>query len=661
MISEEQKRRICDLVSYLNRCSDEYYNTSHASLSDAQYDALFDELTALEAQTGYVLPDSPTVRVGYEPISELTKVIHEIPLLSLAKTKSTQDLADMAAEADGYLGLKMDGLTVKLTYVDGQLVEAATRGDGNIGEDITHNARTFVNVPLSLPTKQSLCVTGEAYIDIPTFERINEGIDDDNERFSTPRNLAAGSVRQLDPKICKSRHVRFMPFQVLSGMESQQQRIERLKALSRFGFDLIPHCLIPQGTSAETIGVKIKELKEIAEQKGYPIDGIVFSYNDAVYSAGLGRTAHHFKDGIAYKFSDPHFKTTLNAIQWQISRTGQLTPVAVFCPVEIDGTLVEKASLHNITFIEGLKLHINDQIMVSKRNMIIPHVEQNLSIGEDTPFAFTPPSVCPVCGQATRVQTSQNDGRLIKVLYCSNEHCPGRQIKKFTHFVSKPAMNIDGLSEQTLSRFLAKGWLHDLHDLFHLSAHRKEIATMDGFGEKSADNLITAIEAARTTHLSNLLVALNIGLIGKSSAQLIEEHFSGDARAFFSAIRNGYDLSVIDGFGSLMSAEVTKWFSDNAHADEFLRLIDLLTMIKPERQSVDPSHPLFGKTVVITGTFERFTRDELADMVKRVGGKVTGSVSKKTDYLLCGEAPGSKLTKAQALGIPVLSPNELPF
>ena len=377
-----KKERIEYLVEFLNKCSDEYYNGSAPTLSDAEYDALFDELKSLEDQTGIIYPNSPTQRAGYEVMSELKKVHHDILLLSLDKTKSEGEILKFAHTNPGYLSLKIDGLTVKLTYENGTLIEAATRGDGEIGEDITHNARYFKNVPQKINYNHRLVISGEAFIDIDTFNRINEQIDNDELKFSTPRNLAAGSVRQLDAKICARRGVSYMPFGVLEGMEEITTKSDRLQKLVEFGFVRNPNCIADQNDTLESITNKLNDLKHLAANKGIPIDGVVFYYDDIAYGQSLGKTSHHFKDGIAYKFGDPHFETTLQSIVWNISRTGQLTPIAEFTPVEIDNTNVERASLHNMTFIEELKLYPGDDILVSKRNMIIPHVEKNLTAHE---------------------------------------------------------------------------------------------------------------------------------------------------------------------------------------------------------------------------------------------------------------------------------------
>ncbi len=653
--------RIKELVEFLNICCDQYYNGDNPTLSDAQYDALFDELTLLEQETGLILANSPTQRVGYEVMSVLTKVHHDIPLLSLAKTKDVGDVYDMAKINDGYLGLKMDGLTVKITYEDGKIVSAATRGDGDEGEDITHNAKVFVNVPKSIPYGDKLVITGEAFITVADFERINESFDTDEDKYSTPRNLAAGSVRQLDSSICAARQVSFMPFNVLEGFSDINSKLERIKKLGEFGFAVLPHFTLTKDDTADSTKEKIYSLKNTAAKLGFPIDGVVFSYDDIDFSRTLGRTSHHFRDGIAFKFGDPHFDTTLRDIVWNISRTGQLTPIAEFDTVEIDNTNVERASLHNITFIENLKLCIGDKISVSKRNMIIPHVEANISAESENreKYSLEIPKICPVCKEPTAIKTTLNGDTPVRVLYCQNSDCAGRQIKKFTHFVSKAALNIDGLSEATLIKFINLGWINDLTDIFSLSEHREGIVNMEGFGEKSYNNLIEAIDNAKNTNLSNLLVAVNIPLLGKSAAKVIEDLVSGGIAEFLSLIDTNYDFSQIDGFGEIINTEIYHWFNQHKNREEFEKLISILNIKETEKKDIDRDNMFFGKTVVITGKFSALNRDDLTEKLENLGAKVTGSVSRKTDYLLCGEDAGSKKAKATDLGIQILSEEEL--
>lgn len=651
--------RIKELVVFLNKCCDEYYNKNAPSLSDAEYDSLFDELKALEEEYGFVLAESPTQRPGYEVISKLEKVTHDIPLLSLDKTKDEADIQKMAQASDGYVGLKIDGLTVKLVYERGVLSQASTRGDGEVGEDITHNAKVFVNVPVKISRNERLVVTGEAYIDIDTFDSINERIENDEDKYATPRNLASGSVRQLDSKICSERGVRFMPFSVLSGLEDIPSKTERLKVLCQFGFDSLPRKDITKDDTTQTIHDKIFELKDYATEHGLPIDGAVFTYDDAAFSQAQGRTSHHYKDGIAYKFGDPQFETVLSEITWNISRTGQLTPIAVFEPVEIDNTVVERASLHNMTFINNLKLLPKDKILVSKRNMIIPHVEKNLTASAENreEFTLSYPDVCPICGEPTKVRQTNTAQDLVETLYCENNDCAGKQVKKYAHFVSKPAMNVDGLSEATLEKFIQMGWIRSLRDLYRLEEHAPEIIEMQGFGEKSWQNLSQSLENSKTVSLANFLVALNIPLLGKNAALLLQRHVGGDVQELIEKIDSGYDFAEIDGFGEIINIEIHKWFSNPENRAEFDELLPLMQFTAPQTQEEDSEFS--GKTVVITGTFSKYTRDELTAKMQSMGAKVTGSVSKKTDYLLCGENAGSKLAKAKSLGVTVITEAEL--
>ena len=660
-MKDNSLERIHYLVPFLNKCCDEYYNGNNPSLSDAEYDALFDELLELEKQTDVVLPNSPTQRAGIGAVSQLQKVSHKIPLLSLAKTKDVKDIMEMLSKSAGYLSLKLDGLTIELDYENGALVEASTRGDGNIGEIVTHNAKVFNNIPLTIPYKERVVITGEAIIDIETFNRINDNIDNDEDKYSTPRNLASGSVRQLDSKICKERGVTFYPFSVIEGMGDIDSRFERLNVLKSFGFAKNVVNFLPQTATAEETEKIIYEMKNEAAKNGLPIDGIVFSYDSAVFSAAQGKTAHHFKDGIAYKFGDPSFETTFKSTEWNISRTGQLTPVALFDTVEIDNTNVERASLHNITFIENLKLLEGDKILVSKRNMIIPHVEKNISseVENREGYKVVYPLECPVCKAETVIKSTESDGRIIKVLYCDNPCCAGKKIKKFTHFVSKPAMNIAGLSEATLEKFVASGWIKEIADIYHLDRFKNEIVLTEGFGEKSYNNLIDSIEKSKKTKLSNLLVAMNIPLVGKGAAADISARFGGSAEELLKAIDEDFDFESIEGFGAIMNEEIKKWFADSSNSDEFIKIASYLEFESESTVAADEGGKFFGKTVVITGVFEGFSRDELTEKFKSLGAKVTGSVSKKTDFVICGENAGSKLQKARDLGVEVITAENL--
>lgn len=657
---QEKRERLNFLTAYLNKCCDEYYNHNNPSIPDSEYDELFDELLLLEKELNVFNPDSPTQRAGYEVLSALEKVEHKIPLLSLAKTKDVKDISAMLKESEGYLSLKLDGLTVQLDYVDGELKEASTRGDGLVGEIITHNARVFTNIPLRINYNEPLTVTGEAFIDIPTFESINSEIDNDEDKYSTPRNLASGSVRQLDSKICKDRGVKFYPFNVLVGMDTVALKSHRLNMLKDMGFDKNYIELLGSTDSDEDILEKILKLKRIANENGLPIDGIVFSYDNVAFAKSRGKTGHHFKDGIAFKFGDPAFETVFERINWNISRTGQLTPIAEFKTVEIDNTNVERASLHNITFIENLKLMTGDRILVSKRNMIIPHVEKNITAEETDRKEYTVcfPETCPICNRDTVVKTTNDNGREVKVLYCVNARCAGKQIKKFTHFVSKQAMSIDGLSEATLTKFTENGWIKCIEDIFSLEDLRDEIVGLEGFGVKSYENLVSAINNARNTKLSNYLVAMNIPLIGKTAAADISALFGGNFERFMNAVDERFDFSTVENFGAITNDEIYRWFDDVENREEFVSVASLLNF-QSEAVVTATEGKFYGKTVVITGTFEKYSRDELTEILKQKGAKVTSSVSKKTDFVLCGENAGSKLSKAKDLGVTVIMQEEL--
>ena len=659
MESAKKQARMEELVSYLNLCADAYYNKNEPIISDAQFDALFDELTVLEKELGVVLDNSPTKNVGYEVLSALEKVEHNIPLLSLAKTKNPADICDFLKRGNGYLGLKMDGLTVKLTYENGELVAAATRGDGNVGEVITHNAKTFVNVPKKISYKEPLEITGEAFIDIATFTEINEQIENDEDKYSTPRNLASGTVRQLDSAVCKSRGVRFFPFNVLVGFEEIKSKQTRLDKLKELGFERLFTLSVDNNDTVKSVEEKLFGLKDTANKENLPIDGVVFSFDDVDFCKAQGRTSHHFKDGIAFKFGDPGAKSILLNVEWNISRTGQLTPIAEFETVEIDNTEVSRASLHNITFVEGLKLKVGDEIYVSKRNMIIPHVEENLSLENENraDYQVDYPKECPICHSETIVKTTESSEKTVQVLYCDNKNCPGKQIKKFTHFVSKPAMNIEGLSEATLEKFISLGFLSSLADIFRLN-EREEIKELEGFGEKSFENLCASIEKAKKVSLANFLVAMNIGLLGKSAAKTISDIFGGDYDLLKKAIEDRYDFSSIDGFGEIMNEEIYKFFLNEENLWEIEQILQFLTFEITEKGEAK-ENMFTGKTVVITGTFQQYSRDELTEILQNFGAKVTGSVSKKTDFVLVGENAGSKLEKAKNLGIKIIEEKDL--
>ena len=654
--------KIKELVQTLNRHRHAYYNRNAPEISDAKYDRMYDQLKKLEEETGIVYSNSPTQTVGYPPVSELKKVPHPHPLLSLDKTKQVTDLCRFCGSHAALLMLKLDGLTVKLTYENGRLTEAATRGDGETGEEITHNIPTFENVPLTVSYKKRLVVTGEAFIRRKDFERMNETLrDQSGEPYKNTRNLAAGSVRSLDPENCKGRCVTFLPFNVLEGLdegENSNSREERLYQLSKLGFGSCPYIpLNPEQISPEYLDLRIQDLKEKAEELDLPIDGMVLIFDDLAYSASCGRTGHHYKDGLAYKFEDETYETILRSIEWTPSRFGELAPVAVFDTVEIDGCSVSRATLHNLTFIRELELFPGCRILVSKRNMIIPHVEDNLDRGH---YQDAAPSVCPCCGAPAEVhQKIAEKGRIIETVHCSNPACESQQLKKFVHFVSKKAMDIEGLKEATLEKFLNLGYLQTFQDIYHLDTHREEIIHLDGFGEKSFDRLWNSIEASRHTSFVRYLVSMDIPMVGRTKSRVLDEVFSGSLDAFKAAALDGYDFTQLEDFGATLNRNIHDWFADEENLALWDTLQNEFTLEERKEETTMTKDNVFaGKTIVATGKLENFTRSEINDQILALGAKPGSSVSKKTDYLICGEKAGSKLAKAQALGVTILSEAE---
>ena len=565
MVTERRNRtmntadKIKELVQTLNRHRHAYYNLNVPEISDAEYDRLYEQLESLEKEAGIIYSNSPTQTVGYPPVSELEKVPHPHPLLSLDKTKQVDDLCRFCGNHAALLMLKLDGLTVKLTYENGRLAEASTRGDGEIGEDITHNIPAFENVPISIAYKKRLVVTGEAFIHRKDFERLNTTLRDRNgEPYKNARNLAAGSVRSLDSENCKGRGVTFLPFNVLEGLdegENSNSREERLYQLSKLGFGSCPYIpLNANQISPEYLELRIQDLKEKAETLDLPIDGMVLIFDDLAYSASCGRTGHHYKDGLAYKFEDETYETILRSIEWTPSRFGELAPVAVFDTVEIDGCSVSRATLHNLTFIRELELVPGCRILVSKRNMIIPHVEENLDRGH---YLDAAPAICPCCDAPTELHRNKGEkGRIIETVHCSNPSCESQQLKKFVHFVCRKAMNIEGLREATLEKFLNLGYLQTFHDIYHLDQHREEIIRLEGFGEKSFDRLWNAIQASRSTTFVRYLVSMDIPMVGRTKSRVLDTVFSGSLDAFRAAATDDYDFTQLEDFGATLNQNI---------------------------------------------------------------------------------------------------------
>lgn len=657
--------RIYELVRYLNECRDAYYNRSDPIISDSEYDKLFDKLVQLEKSTGIALSNSPTQTVGYEVKSKLAKVQHKIPLLSLDKTKDESELVKFARSNPSFLMFKYDGLTVELVYMNGELTQASTRGDGYVGEDITHNAKTFQNVPVNIPYKGMLRIVGEAIIHKDDFESINDNLPSNEKPYANSRNLVAGSVRQLDNRICSERKVFFMPWDVLEGLDDitddPDSRKSKLITCADLGFEL-PDWI--SNMNLKYISFHIGNMKNMAIQKGIPIDGLVMKYDSISYSKQKGGTSHHNNDGIAFKFEDEVADTTLQDIEWSMGRTGQLTPVAIFEPIELEGTVVSRASLHNVSIMQDILGEYPascEKIKVRKANMIIPEVvsAEKQSLPPDSKLSpeyygfFTIPKECPICGHKTEIQTINNT----KTLYCVNPHCDGKKLSAFAHFVSKPAMNIDGLSEATLERFISKGWLNDFSDIYRLDRYKNEIIKMDGFGEKSYMKLWNAIEKSRSVTFDKFLVALGIPTIGKTAAKTISQYCHGNPVEFEYLLNQNFDWTSLDDFGEVTSEKIKQWFSDTINTKIYIELLNRVRIEQPVLQSQSNS-VLMNKTVVVTGSLQHFTRGTITSKLEELGAKVSDSVSKKTDYLIVGDKAGSKLSKAKQLGINVISEND---
>lgn len=661
-MSQPAYEQVVSLTEKLNRYRHEYYNLNAPSVSDQEYDALFDELARLEDVTGIQMSNSPTRTVGYPAVSELEKTTHSIPLLSLAKEKSSAALLDFMSDQLVLLMLKLDGLTMKLTYENGELIQAATRGDGNEGEVVTHNARGIKGIPLKIPYQEHLVVVGEAFIRPSDFERLKGNLlDSTGKPYKNGRNLAAGSVRLLDAKVCKDRCVTFMPFNVLEGLEAMSLKSDRLLQLWSYGFTVCPYFKTTAVLNQHYIDMAIERLQELAKKNDIPIDGIVVTYNDIPYSKSCGRTGHHYKDGIAYKFEDDTYMSKLQYIEWNPTRSGEITPVAVFDPVEIDGCEVSRASLHNLSFIEGLELMPGNRIKVSKRNMIIPHVEDNLDRGSFSLEAVMPQQ-CPCCGEPTRIHESKStvDGRerVTRTLFCDNPNCETRRLRQFVHFVGDKAMDIAGLSEATLEKFIGRGWIHSYMDIYRLDRHKAEIVQMDGFGEKSWQRLWDSIQRSRETTFERYLVAMDIPMVGNTASRTLARTFQSSLDAFEEAVVSGYDFTQLPDLGDTLQSNIRAWFESEDNWFIWYELRELVQIAPPPPPQETTDSPFAGLTIVVTGKVEPYTREGINAKIESLGAHAGSSVSSKTDYLICGENAGGKLEKAQALGIKILTPAE---
>lgn len=662
----ELLKRQRELTVRLNEYRYEYYNKNAPSVSDSVYDRLFDELVNLEKQTGVAMTNSPTQTVGYPVVSGLPQARHDIPLLSLDKTKLVQDLLAFQSGRTVNLSLKLDGLTTEIIYENGILKRLSTRGDGDIGDDITHNASAIEGIPLQIPYKERLVVVGESFIRNSDFEWLRETlVDSTGKPYKNSRNLAAGSVRAYSSAVCAQRCVHFLPFAVIEGLpeieaETDSKRM-KLAKITEYGFGRLRSIQFSTADS-DMMELHIKVLRDKAKEDDLPIDGLVITYDSISYSSTCGRTGHHFKDGLAFKFEDDLFKTRLDHIEWTPTRSGEISPVAVFDTVEIDGCEVSRATLHNLSFIEGLELMPGNRILVSKRNMIIPQVEENLDRGGFCMEDLVP-SLCPCCGYQTMVHTTKKrvngELKLTKTLFCHNPNCASQNLRKFVHFVSKKAMDIEGLSEATLEQFIDRGWLLDFTDIYRLDQHREEIIRMDGFGEKSWQRLWNAIQKSRNTSFERYLIAMDIPMIGSTASSALGSCFDWSLRAFEVAVDTGYDFTQIPDFGETLQNNIFEWFSIEENRILWEELKDMVSIEKKETNiSEVQDNPFVGKTLVVTGKVEPYTRDGINAKIASLGAKAGSSVSKNTDYLICGENAGSKLTKAQSLGVTVLSPAE---
>lgn len=635
--------RMKELIDILNKASRAYYAEDREIMSNFEYDKLYDELVELEQDTGTVLSSSPTVNIGYEAVDELPKERHESPMLSLDKTKDREVLRDWLKDKEGLLSWKLDGLTIVLTYNEGKLVKAVTRGNGEVGEVITGNAKTFINLPHVIPYKGELILRGEAVISYPDFEKINELIEDVDAKYKNPRNLCSGSVRQLNNEVTAARNVRLYAFSLVKadGVDFANSRKNQMEFLREQGFDVVEYHVVDMSNILD----RIQYYADAVKDNEIPSDGLVLIYDDIEYGRSLGRTAKFPRDAIAFKWQDEIRETKLLEIEWSPSRTGLINPVAVFEPVELEGTTVQRASVHNVSIVRDLKLGIGDTITVYKANMIIPQIADNLT-GSGS---ISIPDTCPACGGKTEIRRVNDT----EALYCINPDCPAKKIKLFTLFVSRDGMNIDGLSESTLEKFIGEGYIHEFADIFRLERHKDELCKLEGFGEKSYNNLTAAVDSARTVQLPKLIYSLGILNVGLSNAKIICREFDYDIEKLKNATIE--QLSAIDGVGEVIAKSFVDYFSDEKHIRELDELLKELTIEVPKLDTGNEA--INGKTFVITGSLEHFeNRNALKELIESKGGKVSGSVSAKTDYLINNDvnSNSSKNKKAKELGVNII-------
>lgn len=640
---EKKIEQMKELVEVLNRAGKAYYQEDREIMSNLEYDRLYGQLEKLEKETGTVLANSPTVNVGYEVLEQLPKEEHESPMLSLDKTKDREVLREFMGEHKTLLSWKLDGLTIVLTYENGELTKAVTRGNGVVGEVITNNARVFQNVPLKISYKGKLVLRGEAIITYSDFEKINETIEDADAKYKNPRNLCSGSVRQLNSEITARRHVKFFAFSLVSALDVDfhNSREEQFLWLKNQGFDTVEY----RAVTGKTLDGAMEYFEQAVETNDFPSDGLVALYDDIAYGESLGRTAKFPRNAFAFKWADEIKETTLVEMEWSPSRTGLINPVAIFEPVELEGTTVSRASVHNVSIVKELALGIGDTIRVYKANMIIPQIAENLTRSGSLEI----PDVCPACGEEAKLRCENE----VEALYCTNPECPAKKIKAFTLFTSRDAMNIDGLSEATLEKFIARGFIHEFADVFEIEKYRDEIVTMEGFGEKSFQNLLESIERAKDTTLPKVIYSLGIANIGLANAKVICRHFDNDIEKIRCA--DVEEISAIDSIGPVIAGNLSAYFKNEENNRKLMKLLSCLR-IKQEESAGE--QVLAGLNFVITGSVEHFAnRGEVKELIESLGGKVTGSVTGKTNYLINNDkaSNSSKNKKAKELGIPILS------
>lgn len=640
---ENSLQRMKELVEKLDQAAKAYYQEDREIMSNQEYDSLYDQLEQLEKETGTVLTNSPTVRVGYEAVNELPKEEHPSPMLSLDKTKDREVLRGFIGNHKCLLSWKLDGLTIVLTYENGELVKAVTRGNGIVGEVITNNARVFKNIPLRIPYKGQLVLRGEAIITYSEFERINETIGDADAKYKNPRNLCSGSVRQLNNEITAKRNVRFYAFALVSAqdVDFSNSREQQFIWLKKQGFEVVEYKVV----TSESLDEAMDYFSKTIVNNDFPSDGLVVTYDDIAYGESLGSTAKFPRNSFAFKWADEMWETRLVDMEWSPSRTGLINPVAIFEPVELEGTTVSRASVHNISIVKELQLGIGDTIKVYKANMIIPQIAENLTRSGNLVI----PDKCPVCGQEARIR-KEND---VETLYCMNPDCVAKKIKSFSLFTSRDAMNIDGLSEATLEKFIAMGFIHNFGDIFEIGKYKDQIVEMEGFGQKSFDNLMVSLEKAKKTTLAKVIYSLGITGIGLANAKVICKYFDDDIEKIRHADEE--EISAIEGIGPVIAGSMADYFKS---AENNQKLDHLLSHLHLVHEETSAEQVFAGKTFVITGSVEHFSnRSEAKEFIEARGGKVTGSVTKKTDYLINNDktSASSKNKKAQELGIPILS------